>query len=289
MRFGYGQRGGHGMRWIIALVLAAVAGITYLTRTQVNPVTGERQRVSLSPEQEVQLGRNAAPQMAQQMGGVLDPSRETDARLVAEVGQRIVDNSDARKHPDFANHFRFHLLADPRTVNAFALPGGQIFITRALFDQLENEAQLAGVLGHEIGHVINRHSAEHMAKSQLGQSLAMAAGVGAGSYDAARMAQMVNQMIQLRYSRQDELESDNYGLAYMRQAGYDPSAMIRVMEILKKASGGGGRGPDVLATHPDPDARIQYIKEYLQKEFPNGVPENLRRGRPLRGERLIER
>src|SRR5947199_356069 len=124
--------------------------------------------------------------------------------LVSEVGRRIVERSDAARSP-YVDNFHFHLLNDPRTINAFALPGGQVFITRGLFDRLKNEAQLAGVLGHEIGHVIERHSAQQMATGQLGQLLTTAVGVGAsGGQDrgrtAAMAAAMANQMLTLKYS-----------------------------------------------------------------------------------------
>jgi predicted Zn-dependent protease len=219
------------------------------------------------------------------MGGEVDDSRDPGAALVAEVGQRLVHNSDASKSP-YVENFHFHLLRDPRTVNAFALPGGQIFITRGLFERLENEAQLAGVLGHEIGHVINRHSAQQMAKGQLGQILTVAVGVGASNErDRGRNAQlvaaMVNQMTQLKYSRGDESEADRFGLKFMAEAGYDPRAMLDVMKILKKASG-DKHPPEFLATHPLPETRLEEIRAQLQEHYPNGVPSNLTKGRTLR-------
>lgn len=289
-RRNYGRGfGGGSMRIVIALIIAAVGLFTYYSSTQKNPVTGESQRVALTVDQEKALGLRAAPEMAAKMGGAVDPSRDSQAALVRDVGRRILQQSDAAKSP-YSDTFGFHLLNDAQTVNAFALPGGQIFITRALMNRLENEAQLAGVLGHEIGHVINRHSAEQMAKGQLGQSMAAAVGVaasderggGQGAYVAAAMA---NQMLQLRYGRQDELESDNYGLKYMVQAGYDPSQMVRVMEVLKAASGGSGRGPSFLQTHPNPDDRIRHIKEWVARNYPKGIPATLTQGQPLSGSR----
>jgi predicted Zn-dependent protease len=92
---------------------------------------------------------------------------------------------------------------------------------------------------------------------------------------------MVNQMLQLKYSRSDELEADKYGLMYMTQSAYDPSSMLRVMQILKEASGASGRGPNFMQTHPDPDARIQAIQEYLQQTYPQGVPKSLSEGTKL--------
>lgn len=285
MRFGYGSprgRGGFGKgRLAIAAVIALIGIISYMMKTDINPVTCEKQRVAMNVDQEMAIGLRAAPEMAAQMGGVVDPRSDRDAATVARIGQELINESDAKKSPYFGN-YNFYLLNDRQTVNAFALPGGQIFITRALYDKMTNEAQLAGVLGHEIGHVINRHGAEHMAKGQLGQMLVTAVAVGAsddrgGGNMAAMGAMMANQMLQLKYSRNDELESDSFGLRYMAQAGYTPAAMIEVMRILKEASGSRG-GSSIMATHPDPDARIAQIQQYL-KENPPGS--DLSEGRPL--------
>ena len=286
MTYQYGGGGGRGinLRIIIALVIALVSVIGYFAKKSVNPVTGETQYVSLTPDQEMALGLQAAPQMAAQMGGEV-PESDPGAALVKQVGNHLVESSDARKSP-YVQNFHFHLLADPETINAFALPGGQIFITRGLLSRLQNEAQLAGVLGHEIGHVINRHAAEHMAKGQLGGALATAVGVGASDdrgrgYGAAIAAQVANQMVQLKFSRNDESEADSYGLKYMTQAGYDPRAMLGVMQILREASK-GGRTPEILATHPLPDTRLQEIGAKIKEMFPSGVPPELSEGRSLR-------
>lgn len=280
--YGYGPRA-NPMKWIIAAVIAGIGIITYLRSGQVNPATGEKQYVAMNVDQEKALGLQAAPQMAQEMGGAADPNRDPDARLVAETGRNVMSTIDPSKNP-YRDNFHYFLLNDPKTVNAFALPGGQVFITRALYDRLQNEAQLAGVLGHETGHVIARHSAQQMAKGKLGQMLAGAAGVATSDRGngGAMAAQMVNQMMQLKYSRGDELQADNFGLKYMSDAGYDPREMLQVMQILKQASGGGGRGPDIFATHPDPDARIAAIQEWLNANAAN-LPRTLSSGRTLHG------
>jgi predicted Zn-dependent protease len=130
---------------------------------------------------------------------------------------------------------------------------------------LKTEDELAGVLGHEIGHVLGRHSAERIAKQQLTQNLIGAVVVGSGGgYDTAQIAQMVGNLINMKYGREDELESDSLGLRLMREAGYDPRAMIGVMQALEKASG-GSRQPEFASTHPNPGNRIQKIREELQK------------------------
>ncbi|MGB5462957.1 MAG: M48 family metallopeptidase, partial [Aureibaculum sp.] len=148
-------------------------------------------------------------------------------------------------------------------INAFALPGGQIFITYALFSKLENEDQLAGVLGHEIGHVVGRHSAERIAKQGLTQGIISGVMVGSDG-NAGQMAAMIANVVNMKYGRGDELESDDLGVRFMLKAGYRPEEMIGVMEILKTAAG-PNRTPEFQSTHPDPENRIEKIKEAIQK------------------------
>jgi beta-barrel assembly-enhancing protease len=176
--------------------------------------------------------------------------------------------------------FDFHLLADPKTVNAFALPGGQVFITEALMSRLETRGQLAGVLGHEAGHVLARHSSEQMAKANLVQGLSTSAVIGAsdrrGGYGAAAVASFVGQFALLRYSREHELESDRLGVRFMTKAGYDPRSMMEVMRILEQASGGPSNKPEFMQTHPNPGNRIKEIERAIAEEFPQGLPEGLK-------------
>jgi len=256
-------------RFILAAVIALVALISYFGNTSVNPVTGEKQRVAMTPEQEVAIGLKAAPQMAAQMGGL---SQNPKAReLVQRVGARLVRESFAGKS---AYKFSFHVLADRRTVNAFALPGGPIFITEGLLGRLRTEGELAGVLGHEIGHVIARHASERLAKQQLTQGLISAVVVGSGDYTSAQIAQLAGSMINMKYGRDDELESDALGVRIAFEAGYDPRAMARVMEILAKASS-GSQQPEFASTHPAPENRQARIREEIAKRFPSGVPGGL--------------
>lgn len=263
-----GSGGGIGGRLIVAIIIALVAWFMYATNTEVNPVTGQKQHVSYSPDQEIQLGLKSAPEMARQMGGEL-PNSDPRARVVQKMGNYIVSKTSAAKSPW---KFHFHLLADDQTVNAFALPGGQIFITLGLLEKLQTEAELAGVLSHEMGHVIQRHSSQQMAKTQLGQSLVYAVGTAASedpNNSAAMVAAVVNQMTQLHYSRSDESEADQWGIMLMTQAGFKPQAMIEVMEILKASSGrDGGPTSDFFQTHPNPDLRIEQIKAYLKEHPP---------------------
>ena len=281
-----GQRGG-GMRFIIAGVIALIAVVGYFAKTETNPVTGEKQHVGMNADQEMALGLQAAPTMAKQMGGILDPAVDAHAAKVVEIGKRLAYDTEAAKSP-YAQEKQFHyyLLNDPQTVNAFALPGGQIFITRALYEKLENEAQLAGVLGHETGHVIHRHGAVQMAKGNLGGAIATAIGVAAsddqGHGQMAQVAaQMANQMLQLKYGRNDELQADAYGMHLMAQLNFDPAEMMGVMKILKDLEK-GGRQPEMMQTHPYAENRMEQINEILERYKAEWSGKNFTKGAPLR-------
>jgi predicted Zn-dependent protease len=264
-------------RWIIAVVMALISLVGYYSSTSKNTVTGEKQHTGgITPQQEIALGLQAAPEMEQQYGGL--SRNEKAAAFVSRVGEKIAAQSDATKTP---YQFDFHLLGDEQTVNAFALPGGQVFITMALLKRLKTEGQLAAVLGHEITHVVARHSAEQIAKQQLTQGLTGAAVMATydpqnpASRNSAQIAALIGGMVNMKFGRSDELEADRYGIRFMTEAGYDPRSMISLMKILEQ-SAGGKRQPEFFSTHPNPEHRIAKIRQAIQKEFPNGVPKNLK-------------
>ncbi len=286
-RMGRMRPGGRGLiraprkaRFVIAGVMVVGGLFTYYRSRQVNPVTGETQAIALTTDQEVALGLKSAPRMAAQFGGL-----DRDAALQADIesiGQRIVARTVARTTP---YKFKFSVLKDGDTVNAFALPGGPIFITRGLLRRLTNEAQVAGVLGHEIGHVVGRHAAEKLAKGQLAQILVGAVGVAASDdrgrgREAAHLASFVANVTKLSYGREDELQADALGVELMAEAGYDPRALTDVMGVLAKASA-GRRKPEFLSSHPDPGDRGGKIQELIGKKYPQGLPPGLGVGRPL--------
>ena len=144
------MRGSWKIRIAIGLIIVIFAFFQKCSRTETNPYTGREQAIALNPQEEIALGLQSAPQMMQYHGGLYPD--ENMQRFVDMVGKKLVDNSVALESP---YQYDFHLLTDPKAINAFALPGGQIFITFALYSKLENEDQLAGVLGHEIGHVVD--------------------------------------------------------------------------------------------------------------------------------------
>lgn len=282
--FGVGRgRGGGGglkMRLLIAAGLAIFALISYYGNPgDRNLITGDMERVAFEDEEdEIRLGLQAAPEMVQQHGG---PSQNRgDRDRVTRVGFELLTSLEQQlaQQPDRTNpyQFQFTLLADRNLVNAFALPGGQIFITEALYRRLESPGQLAAVLGHEIGHVIERHGNKRMAQQKLFQGLAAAGGVAGGDVNSQRMAQMVANMAQMKYGREDELESDKWGVRLTVMSGYDPYSMIGLMNILEEASGGGSQ-PEFMSTHPKPANRRAYIEQVIEATFPNGLPQGLRK------------
>jgi predicted Zn-dependent protease len=256
-------------RIAMALVVAAVGIFGYFTSTksEFNDITGQSVRVPWGPEKDVALGMQAAPGMIQQHGGEhRDPQLQ---QMVDSVGEKLVR---ANAVGDWADNFmsyrwNFHLLADEETINAFALPGGEIFFTYGLLKRLKTEDQVAGVLGHEIGHVIGRHSAQQMAKSKgisgIASGVAILTG-GGGQGGGGMGGQVLQHIMTSGYGRSHETESDVLGVQFMVNAGYNPDGLVDVMKVLKEAAG-GQRQPEFMSSHPDPGNRIEVIKQTIEK------------------------
>ena len=260
-------------RILIALAIAVFSLISYFGSSVYNPITEQKQHLDMTPNQEIALGLQAAPEMAQQYGG--KARDRVGQAAINQIGQELVTKTDAAKTP---YQYHFHLLADDSTVNAFALPGGQIFITEGLYKNLKTKGELACVLAHEVGHVAARHSAQQLAKQQLSQGLTGAAVIAAYDHNdrnnnTAAMAMLISQVVSLKFGRNDELEADRLGVRFSQQAGYDPRSMIKVMEILDHLS--KSRTPEFFSTHPNPDNRIKKISAEIASRFPNGVPDGL--------------
>ena len=222
-----------------------------------NPVTGKSQLSLVSESQEIEMGKQGAQEVAQTIG--LYDNANAQA-YVAEIGKPIAAASERPNLP-----WEFHVV-DDASVNAFALPGGFIYVTRGLMGTVNDEAEFATVVGHEIGHVTNRHSVQMISKSQLAQL-----GLGIGSIlssDVAKFGQLAGaglQVLFLKYSRNAENEADLAGFRYALNQGYDVREMPKVFQTLDRISqtGGGGKLPEWLATHPNPGNRIKHIETLL--------------------------
>jgi predicted Zn-dependent protease len=232
----------------------------------VNPVTGRRQFNSLSREQEIQIGEEAMPQLVEGYGGAVEDAGVR--RYMDSVGFALVEHTEL-DYPDLPWEFT---LLDSDVINAFALPGGKVFVSRALIEEMDNEAQLAGVLGHEIGHVTGQHADDAVSRKMVLAGIAIGAAVAAGVSDedwapyAAGAVVGGSGLFALSFDRDQELEADKLGLRYMTKAGYAPRGLLQVMKILKEAGGSGGN-IELLSTHPHPDTRIKKIKKALKNQY----------------------
>jgi predicted Zn-dependent protease len=222
-----------------------------------NPVTGKSELSLVSESQEIQMGQQAAQEVAQTIGLYNDAKAQA---YVAEIGKRMAAASERPNLP-----WEFHIVEDA-SVNAFALPGGFIYVTRGLMGTINDEAELATVVGHEIGHVTNRHSVQQISKQELAQL-----GLGIGSIlssDIAKFGQLASaglSVLFLKYSRDAENQADQAGFRYALNQNYDVREMTKVFETLDRITqqSGGGKLPEWLETHPDPGNRIQHIESIL--------------------------
>jgi predicted Zn-dependent protease len=211
-----------------------------------------------SQEQDIQLGREAAAEVRKQVDVVQNSELQS---YIAELGSRLSRNPDAGAYP-----YSFTLVNDP-TLNAFALPGGPVFVHTGILAAAENEAQLAGVMAHEISHVALRHGTNQASKANIAQLPAVLAGaaVGQGS-TLAQLAQLgiglgFNSLL-LKYSRDAEREADSLGAHLMAQAQYNPIEMARFFEKLEAE--GGSRAPDFLSSHPSPGNRVKNVEAEIR-------------------------
>ena len=249
-----------GWRGVMALLIT----LCLLVGCTTNPTTGRSQFNALSRSDEIAMGVQSMPAMLKEYGGRVAKQELQD--YVTSIGRLMAAQTegDAPTLP-----WEFTLL-DSDVINAFALPGGKVFMSRGLAQMMTNEAQLAGVLGHEIGHVTARHTNERFsraASAQLGLGvLGIAVGTGAESQLINDLAGQATSIALLSYDRGQELESDKLGMEYMARVGYDPMAQRQVMEILLKAAGSGGQ-PEFFSTHPHPESRIAQINDLLVGKY----------------------
>lgn len=232
-----------------------------------NPATGQRQLTLISEQQEIAMGHTYDKQITAELG--LYPDQELQD-YVNDLGSRLAAKSERPNLP-----WTFRVVDDPM-VNAFAVPGGHIYVTRGMLVHSGSEAQLASVIGHEIGHVTARHSVEQMSRAQLAQlGFGVAMMASEEFRDYAGIAQIGMQLMFLKFSRNDERQADDLGLRYMGRGGFDPNEMPKMFEMLSSQSDlhGGQRLPSWQSTHPDPDRRGGRIRKQIA-----ALPEDARSG-----------
>src|SRR5512134_1860794 len=245
-------------------VTAVAAAVALVIACATNPATGRKQLMLVSEAQEIAMGKGADQEAVAAYG--LYPDTQVQA-YVEGLGQRL---AKASERPSLPWSFK---VVDDATVNAFALPGGFIYVTRGIMAHLRSEAELAGVLGHEIGHVTGRHSAAQMSKQQLAMGgLVVGMMVEPELQRFGGLAQQGLGLLFLKFGRDDENEADELGLRYMTREDYAPGEMIEVFGVLDRVSSaaGAGRMPDWLSTHPSPGNRQAHIQELITKTGAQG-------------------
>jgi len=237
------------------------------TGCSVNPATGRSQLNMMSTQDEIALGTQAMPTLITEYGG--EVADKTLREYVTRVGMHLAKQTEA-DNPDLPWEFT---LLDSDVINAFALPGGKVFISLGLMAEMSNEAQLAGVLGHEIGHVTARHINDRMVQEA---GVSVFASILTSATKESDYSEMVGLVVGvggtgfiLKYSRSQESESDTLGIRYMTRAGYDPIGQLQVMQILESAQeeAGGAGAPEWLSTHPYPTTRIDDINHLLASDY----------------------
>jgi predicted Zn-dependent protease len=217
---------------------------------------------AISEEKEIQIGRETHLQFEREFGGRYPDQHVQD--YVGTVGLNVARYAGRPSLP-----WQFAVLNSDQ-INAFAVPGGYIYITRGLLWRMENEAMLAGVLGHEAGHIAHRHSVQQIQRGQFAQGLSTTVGIVGGLFGygwAGDVTNVAASLTLMKYGRDQEKQSDLSGVKYMTSAGYNPTGMVQTMAVLQKAAGKGGGAPEFLSTHPNPGNRLQYLKELTEKKY----------------------
>ncbi len=259
---------GRGMLVALGLVLCGAT----LGGCVKNAATGKSIfTLGMSRSDQIALGLEAAPQFTQQYGGSVKDAAA--CAYVAEVGGRLAAQTEG-ENPTLPWEFT---LLNSDVVNAFALPGGKVFFTRGLASRLGSEAEMAGVIGHEVGHVTAEHGAQRIAQAtaiQGGIGVAAVIVQSSGNQRVQETAalgipalQIGGQLFMLKYGRAEELEADRLGMRYMARQGYNPAAQGEVMQVLKSLSAGGQRQPEILSTHPEPERRIEQVNALIRGEY----------------------
>ena len=270
----WGEQGQSRLRWRLRGLVVATLGLTlvpgvWAQRSNLKPPWN-----AYSPQKDVQLGKQSAQMLAKRLPLCNDP--KMDAYLT-KLGLRLVSKMPTRgvQYP-----WEFHCVND-KEINAFALPGGYVFVNRGAIEAADNEAQLAAVMAHELSHVVMRHGTAQASKAQLMQG---AAGIFGGIFGGSTSGALLSQGVALgagglllRYSRSDETQADVLGTQTLYDVGYDPRAMAQFFEKLQ-AETKGKNPPQFLSDHPNPGNRVARVNEEIDKL--GGVPPNAKRDSP---------
>ncbi len=250
----------HRMLRKLAL-LAVICGLCLSAGCAVNPITGQEELMFFPDQQDIAIGQQYAPEVEKELKGKIEDLAVQN--YIKSIGQKVARVSH---RPDFEYHF---VAVKDKSINALALPGGYIFITKGLLVKLKSEAQLAGILAHEVVHVVARDTSNMMSK-QIGMDILFTAAMSQTSSQGAQtVAELTRQILSLRYSREDEKTADLGGLDYMVRAGYNPHGMVETMQMLENEQ--TIRMVEFLSTHPSPENRVDYLRARIQTRYFNSI------------------
>jgi predicted Zn-dependent protease len=251
--------------WLAGMIVVTGAMSGLLSGCTTNPTTGRTAYYALSREEEIQIGEQSKGEMIREFGG--EVKRAELRQYVRDVGMRLVATV-GEDDPSMSSLPWEFVLLDSDVINAFALPGGKVFMSRGLAQRMTSEAQLAGVLGHEIGHVTAQHTSERFGDAKkAGAAASVGVIIGAVfGVDVSGLAEQAAGITLASYGRDQENEADALGIRYMVRAGYDPIGQLQVMQILASIDK-TGRPPEFLSTHPYPEKRIENIQGKLRNEY----------------------
>ena len=244
------------------LLIATVCGVCFLAGCAANPITGQDEMMfSQDYRSDIEIGKRVAPEIEKELKGKIED--ESLQNYIDGVGRQI---SRVSHNPDFDYHF---VAVNDKSINAISLPGGRIYITKGMLLKLENESQLAGIFAHEIVHVVARDTQNMMSKEAgLGILFVLAMSQTRSAGEMAVM-DLARQIVELKYSREDEQTADLGGLDYMVRAGYDPNGMIETMQMLKRED--TIRPVEFFSTHPSPENRLLFIQAKIQTYYSAGL------------------
>lgn len=243
---------------ILIIIMLLVSFFLFFRKTEVNPVTGKKQHITMTVQQEIELGLQCAPDMAMKYGG-LDADIGVQNK-VKNIGQKLVALKQVSKSP---YQFDFHVLADTQMIHSVSLPGGQIFITKGLFRLLKTESEIAVILSHEIGHVIGRHSSERLSGFNILSEFRDSTKTS-GELNFNEIPEYLNDLLKITFEINEEIEADELALQYLIGAGYRPEVLHETLEELNQKSKKLNLA-DYLGRHPVSERRIENLKSIVRK------------------------
>ncbi len=267
----------------IALALGGALFVSAQLGCSTNPATGRSQLNLMTRSQEIALGEEAKSQLTGEYGGSIGDA--SIHNYFSGIGRELSTQTES----DFSSLPWEFTLLDSDVLNAFALPGGKVFVSRGLAEKMDSEAELAFVMGHEVGHVTARHVNERISKQILASGAVAAVGIGAQMSDSDVIRLGLPAVVGvgagaylLKFGRDQESEADALGMRYMERSGYNPYGAYEAMGILAAEAGNAQRQPEFLSTHPYPETRLRQIQQRLQKQYPNALQDKKTRTFPGR-------